>query len=211
MSLDIFTILLALAGALSVPLALYMIKANSRWTSREIFFTTTIRTVAPALLLGLILSIFLILKSPQISAFVISFTVVSIILAGRIDWTTCRIPNELLLLPSIINAIYIALNFDLSKFFILGITLFFLLISTTLTNLITKGKLGYGDIKLLLVLGLLTYWYNPIGIFYGIVIAFFLQLLLRFVWQRRNSDKQLKGAPFGYSLGLGVLLGLIIF
>jgi Flp pilus assembly protein protease CpaA len=145
-----------------------------------------------------------------IAGLLISAIAFTTLLAGYVDWKTCRIPNELMFLPWLIFPITLIFSFNMESLLILTATMVALLLAGIITNFITKGKLGGGDIKMLLTFGLLSYFIDPMVIFYGLFISFFIQLILRYLWRKQNGTAEL-GAPYGAALALGVLNSAIIF
>lgn len=148
--------------------------------------------------------------TPAISGVLISAIAFTTLLAGYVDWKTCKIPNELMFLPWLILPVVLVFSFRFESLLILGATLIALLLAGIITNFVTRGKLGAGDIKMLLTFGLLAYFIDPMAIFYGLFISFFLQLILRYLWRKQNNTLEL-GAPYGAALALGVLLSALIF
>jgi Flp pilus assembly protein protease CpaA len=159
--------------------------------------------------------LFAILITPVDASIIATISISAIaglsVLASHVDWKTCKIPNELVALSGLFGIAGVAASYNGERLLILGLTVLFLLIATTLTNFLTKGQLGAGDIKLLIPLSLLTYWSSPMAIFYGIIISFFLQLVLRRIWNKGKENPKAKSAPYGYALTLGILSALAIF
>jgi Flp pilus assembly protein protease CpaA len=200
-----------IANAVIVAI-LYAIKIQKPWRARGIDFTFRLSEIAILYFVSVGFSLLIIDKqSSTVSSLAISGIIGLSILASHVDWKTCKIPNELVLLGGAFGITGIIFNHNTEKLLILGLTILFLLIATTITNFLTKGQLGAGDIKLLMPLSLLTYWNSPIAIFYGIIISFFLQLILRRIWNKGKENPKAKSAPYGYALTTGILAAFSIF
>lgn len=214
----LLNILAAIAGTVLSPVIIKAGKLESRWVKRDIVSPLNTINAIIVSLISILVSLVITSGSIFPVSFLVALAISTLLFASLADWYSCKIPNELLIIAGIASilgfTIEIAFSFmglteetiSLSDFTILGISMAFILIATTITNFITKGKLGTGDVKLLLTLGLLSYWATPISVFYGIMIAFFIQLILRKVWISQQEDKTIKGAPFGAALTLGCIV-----
>jgi Flp pilus assembly protein protease CpaA len=201
----------AIVANIAIVVLLYAIKIQERWRARGIDFIFRVREITILHFLSIGFSLLIIGKQvPITSSLAISGIIGLAILASHVDWRTCKIPNELVLLGCILGIVGIIFDYSTDKLLTLGVTVLFLLIATTITNFLTKGQLGAGDIKLLIPLSLLTYWGSPMAIFYGILGSFFLQLILRKVWNKNKENPKAKSAPYGYALTTGILAALSI-
>jgi Flp pilus assembly protein protease CpaA len=196
-----------------VSIGYYLVRnLPTKWRQRGIIVTPSPRTLG-LITIGSVICGYSIssgMQEIQAAAFLITVTSFLMLLAGYIDWKTCKIPNELILLPWLCAPIVLTLSFSMESLLILLFTLVALLLAGIITNFVTRGKLGMGDIKMLLTFGLLSYYIDPMVIFYGLFISFILQLIFRYLWRKQNETTEL-GAPYGLALALGILSSALAF
>lgn len=148
-----------------------------------------------------------ILGFPLATAAGVGVAVSAALLASYIDWKTCFIPNEVVIYGFIASLLVVPMFYNPDGWVTIAITTGVIIFAGFITNLITKGKLGGGDIKLLVSFVPAIYWFDSINIFYIIVAALPIQLIARQVWKKKHPES--KGAPYGPALTLAFILMLI--
>jgi Flp pilus assembly protein protease CpaA len=202
---------LGLLGGVLISLYFYLFKLPNKWAKRDIEVEVKPFVIVAALVVSSLSSFLISADGTPISAIALGAIFFGALLSSYVDWRTCKIPNELLAVPSIVAIFIMLFEINVQQILIMLFTLGAILFASLVTNFVTLGKLGGGDIKLLLMFGLISYWYNPMNIFYGMLIAFILQLALRILWNKQSDNSVSKGAPFGYALSLGIIQSLLIF
>lgn len=209
--MNLINLALGLVGAATIGSFFYIMRLPARWAKRNIVVEVTPLIIIISLATASLAAFFISFTSTPPSAIALGAIFFAALVASYVDWRTCKIPNELLAAPSVVALTVILFEFNLQQVLIMSFTLVAILFASIVTNFITLGKLGGGDIKLLLMFGLISYWQNPMHIFYGMLIAFILQLVLRVVWNKKQENTDFRGAPFGYSLSIGIIQSLLIF
>ncbi len=131
-----------------------------------------------------------------------------------IDLETYRIPN-----PFIVMGLIVRVFFFLCELNALGRPAWFglltdmiavtvLLLAAVLCNLLIKKSVGFGDMKLFAVMGLLLgldrIWE---AIFYSLIISFFVALFLLVTKKKTRKDT----IPFGPALVVGTFVSVLIY
>lgn len=158
---------------------------------------------------GILASLFALLIAgvmnyPLATASGIAVAVSASLLASHIDWKTCRIPNELVAYGFIGSSLVVPMFYNPDGWINIGVTTLILIVAGVITNLITKGKLGGGDIKLLISFTPALYWFDSVNIFFVLILAFPIQLVARKIWRKNNPDAI--GAPYGPALTIAFIL-----
>jgi Flp pilus assembly protein protease CpaA len=208
---DLINLGFAALGGILIAAYFYVMRLPIKWEQRDIRVEVNPLVISISLLISSLAAFLISLEGTAISAIALGAIFFAALIASYVDWYTCKIPNELIVAPLVVSVAAILFEFNLQQILIMLLTLGAILFASVVTNFITIGKLGGGDIKLLLVFGLISYWYNPMNIFYGMLISFILQLVLRVIWNKKNANSDFRGAPFGYALSLGIIQSLLIF
>ena len=132
---------------------------------------------------------------------------------GLIDFKTYRIPNVFILAGLLFRAVLIIPELIFEKPFILGnliaegIAAIVMALAAFLCSICMKNSIGYGDIKLLIVMGLLL-GTNGIwsAIFVSLIIAFFVALFLLITKKKGKKDV----VPFAPSIMIGTYISVIL-
>ena len=145
---------------------------------------------------------------PIATAAGVGVAVSAALLASHIDWKTCVIPNELMVYSFFASMLVVPMFYNPEGWLNIAFTVATLIIAGIVTNLITKGKLGGGDIKLLITFAPVLYWFDSINIFYILVAALPLQLIARIIWKKGKPGSH--GAPYGPALTISFILLIIV-
>jgi Flp pilus assembly protein protease CpaA len=154
------------------------------------------------------LSISIFFDYPLATAGGVAIAVSAALLSSYIDWKTCRIPNELVIYGFIGSSLLVPLFYNPEGWVNIGITAVVIIVAGVITNILTRGKLGGGDIKLLISFAPALYWFDSLNIFYVLLLALPIQLVARVIWKKSNPDS--KGAPYGPALTLSLIILIVI-
>ena len=132
---------------------------------------------------------------------------------GYIDYKTHKIPNRFILLGLTYRAFFLILELFLEREGLVGILLsegvaaIVLIIASILCSICVKNSMGFGDIKLFVVMGLLL-GFSSIwnAIFVSLVITFIVSVIL--LISRKKSRKD--AIPFAPFLMIGTYISIII-
>lgn len=138
----------------------------------------------------------------------VGIVVSAALLSSYIDWKTCRIPNELVIYGFLGSSLLVPLFYNPEGWINILVTVVAIIVAGIITNLITKGKLGGGDIKLLISFAPALYWFDSLNIFYVLLLALPIQILARHIWKKNNPNS--KGAPYGPSLTVSLIILIVI-
>lgn len=130
-----------------------------------------------------------------------------------IDWKTYRIPNRFVLTGLVFRVSLIVAELFLDREYIAGnlvsevVASLALALASALCCICIKNSLGYGDIKLFLVMGLLLglqgIWS---AVFMSLVVAFFGAVYLMLTKKKSRKDV----VPFAPAIAIGTYLSVIL-
>lgn len=130
-----------------------------------------------------------------------------------IDWKTYRIPNRFVLAGLIFRGVLFVAELFLESEYVWGnlvsevIAAVALAIATFLCSICIKDSIGYGDIKLFLVMGLLLGLNGIWGaIFMSLIVAFFTAVFLLLTKKKSKKDV----VPFAPSIMIGTYISIIL-
>ena len=131
-----------------------------------------------------------------------------------IDLKTWRIPNSFIVLGLIVRLVIFFCELIAGEYKIwFGaltdlIAVVALLLAAVLCNLVIKKSVGYGDMKMFvimsLLLGLDRIWE---AIFYALILSFFIAIFLLATKKKSRKDR----IPFGPALVIGTFLSVLIY
>ena len=132
---------------------------------------------------------------------------------GYIDFKTYKIPNRFIILGLIFRAIILIFELLFERELLIscliseGIAAAALLIATLLCCLCIKNSIGYGDIKLFVVMGLMlgleSIWSS---IFVSLFISFIVAVTLLIAKKKGKKDV----IPFAPSIAIGTYISIIM-
>jgi prepilin signal peptidase PulO-like enzyme (type II secretory pathway) len=136
------------------------------------------------------------------------------------DLTSNKAPRELTFFSglgtlTIILADYFALQVNREAYpgvLYLGATFLTLSIMFIVLKIFSPQGLGMADVRVILMIGLLSYWLGPVYVLTSILIASFTQALVKIVNKlSKNVDVRVwsSKAPFIPALSAGAILGII--
>ncbi|MCQ2455532.1 MAG: A24 family peptidase [Clostridia bacterium] len=132
---------------------------------------------------------------------------------GLIDFKTYKIPNKFILLGLIYRCIIIIAEIIFERKYIVGnlisevIAAIGLALAAFLCSICMKNSIGYGDIKLFIVMGLLL-GLNGIwsAIFASLIVAFLTAVFLLITKKKGRKDV----VPFAPSIMIGTYISIIL-
>lgn len=130
-----------------------------------------------------------------------------------IDFKTYRIPNEFIIFGLICRAVILAFELIMATDSVLAVFIpeiiaaLALLLAAVLCRLCMKGSIGYGDIKLFIVMGLFL-GMNGIwsAIFTSLIVSFFMAVYV--LATKKKSKKDV--VPFGPALVIGTYVSIFL-
>lgn len=131
-----------------------------------------------------------------------------------IDQKQYKIPNEFICLALLFRVIILAFEVLTYSSFPLMIVVseliaaFVMLISTMLCRLAIKDSIGYGDIKLFMVMGLFIGIQKLWTVMFFVLISIFVVCLYLLITKKANRKDVV---PFGPSIVLGTFLAVVLF
>lgn len=130
-----------------------------------------------------------------------------------IDWKTYRIPNKFVISGLCLRAAIFVAELFWDREYVFGnivtelITALALMLASFLCSVCMKNSIGYGDIKLFFVMGLLL---GPNGIwgaiFTSLIVAFIIALFLLITKRKNKKDV----VPFAPSIMIGTYISIIL-
>lgn len=130
-----------------------------------------------------------------------------------IDYKTMRIPNIFIVYGLICRGLMLVVEFLLGNPYIWAsllseiIAAFALLVSSILCSLCVKNGIGFGDMKLFIIIGLFlgleSIWS---AVFLALIISFFVAIYLLLSKKKTRKD----AIPFGPAIVLGTYLSICI-
>lgn len=132
---------------------------------------------------------------------------------GLIDYKTYRIPNVFILMGLFFRVILIVPELIFERAFILGnliaevVAAVAIALAAFICSICMKNSIGYGDIKLFIVMGLLL-GMNGIwsAVFVSLIIAFFVVIFLLIT--RKKGKKDI--VPFAPAIMVGTYISVIL-
>lgn len=147
----------------------------------------------------------------------ISFTAITwlAIIAVFTDFKYCRIPIGACWTSLGITFLMVifALFLDNNKTALISaiVALISVLLSGGLLALLTKGKFGSGDVRLMLALSVLAAWSGYVALLIGLILASIIQLPLRIALRKYGKSTEEGLLPFAPALIIGTLVSILIF
>lgn len=132
---------------------------------------------------------------------------------GLIDFKTYKIPNRFILIGLIFRAVLIIPELLFEKEYLVGnlitevVAAVAVSLAAFLCSICMKNSIGYGDIKLFIVMGLLL-GMNGIwsAVFMSLIVAFFVAIFL--LAMRKKEKKDL--VPFAPSIMIGTYISIVL-
>jgi len=132
---------------------------------------------------------------------------------GYIDFKTHKIPNRFIVLGLSYRALFLLLELFFEREGLLGtllsegVAVLVLVIASILCSICVKNSIGYGDIKLFIVMGLLL-GFSSIwnAIFVSLIITFITSVILLITRKKTRKD----AIPFAPFLMVGTYISIII-
>lgn len=132
---------------------------------------------------------------------------------GYIDFKTYKIPNRFVVLGLLYRAVILILEVFMERELILtnliseGVSVATLLLASILCSLCVKNAIGYGDLKLFVIMGLMLGFSNIwSAIFVSLIATFFVAGGLLLTHKKTRKDS----IPFAPLLMVGTYVSLII-
>lgn len=132
---------------------------------------------------------------------------------GLIDFKTYRIPNRFIITGLIFRALIIIAELFMERQYLLGnlieeaIATVALVVASLLCCVCIKNSIGYGDIKLFIVMGLLLglqgIW---TAVFVSLIVAFLVAVVLMIIRKKGKKDV----VPFAPSIMIGTYISIIL-
>ena len=130
-----------------------------------------------------------------------------------IDWKPYRIPNRFVLTGLAFRVALVVAELFLDKEYLVGnlvsevVAALALAVASFLCCICVKNSIGYGDIKLFLIMGLLL-GLNGIwsAILMSLVVAFFAAIFLLLTKKKNKKD----AVPFAPAIAIGTYLSVIL-
>lgn len=130
-----------------------------------------------------------------------------------IDIKTYRIPNKFIIIGLLFRLAVLVFELFFEKELLFGtikseiVAVIALCLAALLCSICMKGSIGYGDIKLFIVMGLLLGMDGIWGaIFMSLIIAFFSSLFLLLSKKKGKKDV----VPFAPSIAIGTYISIIL-
>lgn len=132
---------------------------------------------------------------------------------GLIDFKTYRIPNKFIVTGLVFRAVLLIAELFLERKYLLGeiiaefVAAVALFLAAFVCSICMKNSIGFGDIKLFIVMGLLL-GTNGIwtAVFMSLIVAFFVAIFLLVAKKKGKKDI----VPFAPSIMIGTYISIIL-
>jgi hypothetical protein len=205
-------VLLPAAAAITISLDVWAgLVGRTRWSKRGIFgplshpLVTALRLLLPTLAAALTIWT----TNDGLAAIATATVTWLAIIATVTDLGSCKVPREACWATFTVTSASALATMNTWQILSALIAVLASALAIGLTVLISRGRLGSGDLRFVIALSPLAAWFGPLAIMWGLIAASVLQIPARLIF-RRIAATNGRGAPFIPALVAGITISIII-